>query len=258
MSTGHPPSLLQTALLSSKLHALDLSPGRRHRPLAAGSDDGQGADSEDDEGSVVGVETPGRAQSPAFGQRSSSRKRLSGAPAEPQAKSTDPLRAFPNDIGPSPPRPACGHSSRDHWLLRVEPNRPCPLRLARSPAGIQIFARLDFKSLARCARVSKRWNQSQTINYSAARLASQPRGTARRLTRLLASARPPTRLLLPPSSPLFSSPAHRFPHSLVPALQGAPVLARRGCDRDAPPGRALERPPDDPARRPLGPQGVQG
>ena len=103
---SHPPSLLQTALLSSKLHALDLSPGRRqHRPL--GSDDGHDSEDEDE---VVGVETPGRAQSPAFGQRSASasRKRLSsGLPGgelalqQQQARSTDPLRAFPNDIGPS-------------------------------------------------------------------------------------------------------------------------------------------------------------
>lgn len=106
-TTSHPPSLLQTALLSSKLHALDLSPGRRHARLASD----EGVDSEDDEGSVVGVETPGRAQSPAFGQRSSSRKRLSGAPAEAQPKSTDPLRAFPNDIGPSSPLQALDRRS---------------------------------------------------------------------------------------------------------------------------------------------------
>lgn len=144
-------------------------------------------------------------------------------------------------------------STGDHWLLSAEGAQllAAPSSLSRT-AGIQIFARLDFKSLARCARVSKRWNQSQTINYSATRFARPSR-----------SDTPLTlRRLLPPISPPALFIRHRWNcsdgRSLVPALQGTPVLARRGRARDAPPATALKRAREDPAGRALGPQGVEG
>lgn len=142
----HPPSnLLQAALLSGKL----ASP---RQPPPHDNDDDYA--SEDETDSVVGVETPGRALSPA-----SSAGRKERVDLGVSGRSTDPLRAFPNDIGAF--SELAGWSVLPSNLVETDSiNRD-------SLAGIQIFARLDFKSLARCARVSKRWNKSQTINYSA-------------------------------------------------------------------------------------------
>ncbi|KAL7416716.1 hypothetical protein BDY24DRAFT_378033 [Mrakia frigida] len=118
ISHPQPTTLLQTALLSSKLQAASLSD---RRPTSHGSDE-----VESDDESLVGVQTPLRSPSRQGGSLPSlSRSR------EPinLKTSSDPIKAFSSEI------------------------------------GIKIFGLLDLKSLARCQRVSRRWGQSQTINY---------------------------------------------------------------------------------------------
>lgn len=112
LSHPQPQSLLQTALLSSKLHTLDLDRSTHRRgPSSDQTHDNSSDDGSDDAGSLVGVETPGRALSPASsaGGRGSSAaaKRVvgkapsSGLGAGKDRTPTDPLRAFPNDVGQS-------------------------------------------------------------------------------------------------------------------------------------------------------------
>lgn len=88
ISHPQPTTLLQTALLSSKLHAASLADTPRSH-----SEDGY--DSEED-GSLVGVQTPLRSPSRSGGALPSiSRSR------EPISlkTSSDPVKAFPSEIG---------------------------------------------------------------------------------------------------------------------------------------------------------------
>ena len=40
-----------------------------------------------------------------------------------------------------------------------------PIRIIPTSVCNKIFSMLDMRSLARCARVSRKWSKSQTLNY---------------------------------------------------------------------------------------------
>ena len=80
---------------------------------------------------------------------------------------------------PGRSRPTSRPASRPHSPTRGGVARPSPLQplsgikgpardpLRAFPTDIsqRIFSLLSIKELARCSRVSKKWNKSQTINY---------------------------------------------------------------------------------------------
>jgi len=66
-----------------------------------------------------------------------------------------------------PGSPSFGSSARLSNLSRSSPNRRRndPLRAFPTELSQRIFSLLAIKDLARCARVSKKWSTSQSINY---------------------------------------------------------------------------------------------
>ncbi|KAL0950490.1 hypothetical protein HGRIS_007301 [Hohenbuehelia grisea] len=68
---------------------------------------------------------------------------------------------------PSPTRGAVGAASRPlPGPLHLRRSSPTdPLKALPTDVSQRIFAQLSIKELAKCARVSKKWSKSQTINY---------------------------------------------------------------------------------------------
>ncbi|KAF8584931.1 hypothetical protein K439DRAFT_1388790 [Ramaria rubella] len=75
-----------------------------------------------------------------------------------------PARSRPTSRPPSPTR---GASKRPvpGPLLLAKHNHTDPLKAFPTELGQRIFGLLDVQDLARCSRVSRKWNRSQTINY---------------------------------------------------------------------------------------------
>ncbi|KAF8508489.1 hypothetical protein JB92DRAFT_2952863 [Gautieria morchelliformis] len=75
-----------------------------------------------------------------------------------------PSRSRPTSRPPSPTR---GASKRPvpGPLLLAKSNSTDPLKAFPTELGQRIFGMLGVRDLARCSRVSKKWNRSQTINY---------------------------------------------------------------------------------------------
>lgn len=91
ISHPQPQTLLQTALLQKKLQGVHLD----HQPHPSSASDA-GSDAGDD-GDIIDVQTPRRAMSPASdvgkSPRAKTRRELT------DGKTTDPLKAFPSEIG---------------------------------------------------------------------------------------------------------------------------------------------------------------
>ncbi|KAI0656765.1 hypothetical protein C8Q70DRAFT_1008470 [Cubamyces menziesii] len=132
-------SLLQDVLRTQTLESLDKQLGAHSDRGPNGRSTPQGDRDEDDDELVNVVSLPGTPSQSRPGSRPGSRPhsptRRGGRPSPLQpitalkSSSTDPLRAFPTDISQ------------------------------------RIFSQLSIRDLARCSRVSRRWNKSQTLNY---------------------------------------------------------------------------------------------
>ncbi|KAI0668629.1 hypothetical protein C8Q78DRAFT_1045233 [Trametes maxima] len=132
-------SLLQDVLRTQTLESLDKQLGAHTERLPSGRTTPHGDREEDDEELVNVVSLPGTPSQSRPGSRPGSRPhsptRRGARPSPLQAvsalkpNSTDPLRAFPTDLSQ------------------------------------RIFSLLSIRELARCSRVSRRWNKSQTLNY---------------------------------------------------------------------------------------------
>ncbi|KAI0358827.1 hypothetical protein OH77DRAFT_1420311 [Trametes cingulata] len=128
-------SLLQDVLRTQTLESLDKQLGAH----TSGRTTPHGEREDDDDELVNVVSAPGTPSQSRPGSRPGSRAhsptRRGGRPSPlhptsaHKASSTDPLRAFPTDISQ------------------------------------RIFSLLSIRDLARCSRVSRRWNKSQTLNY---------------------------------------------------------------------------------------------
>lgn len=98
-----------------------------------------------------------------------------------------PQMSLPGSPGRS--RPGSRPASRPHSPTRGSRLQPItalkgstrdPLRVFPTDISQRIFSMLSIKELARCSRVSKKWNRSQTLNYGAFWL--RPRRTRKSLT----------------------------------------------------------------------------
>ncbi|KZS90212.1 hypothetical protein SISNIDRAFT_475365 [Sistotremastrum niveocremeum HHB9708] len=76
-----------------------------------------------------------------------------------------PLRSRPSSRPVSPTRASSRPAPGPLLLSTSKGPTSDPLRAFPTELGQRIFALLDIKDLARCSRVSKKWNRSQTINY---------------------------------------------------------------------------------------------
>ena len=70
----------------------------------------------------------------------------------------------------SPTRGAVARPSSLHPLSALKGSTRDPLRALPTDVSQRIFALLSVKELARCSRVSKKWNKSQTMNYGEPRV----------------------------------------------------------------------------------------
>ncbi|KAI0638866.1 hypothetical protein C8Q77DRAFT_1162849 [Trametes polyzona] len=132
-------SLLQGVLRTQTLESLDKQLGAHFDRNATGRTTPHGDRDEDDDELVNVVSLPGTpsqsrpASRPGSRAQSPTRRGLRPSPLQPltahKSISTDPLRAFPTDVSQ------------------------------------RIFSQLSIRDLARCSRVSRRWNKSQTLNY---------------------------------------------------------------------------------------------
>lgn len=75
-----------------------------------------------------------------------------------------PSRSRPTSRPPSPTRGASKRPVPGPLLLEKSKSTD-PLKAFPTELGQRIFGLLNVRELARCSRVSKKWNRSQTINY---------------------------------------------------------------------------------------------
>ncbi|KAH9850552.1 hypothetical protein C2E23DRAFT_834381 [Lenzites betulinus] len=129
-------SLLQGVLRTQTLESLDKQLGA-HSPSGRTTPQGEQDESDDELVNVVsipGTPTQSRPTSrPGSRAQSPTRRGFRPSPLQPisavKASAMDPLKAFPTDVSQ------------------------------------RIFSLLSVKQLARCSRVSRRWNKSQTLNH---------------------------------------------------------------------------------------------
>src|SRR5262245_36056931 len=75
-----------------------------------------------------------------------------------------PARSRPSSRAPSPTgRGASGRPLPKPLHLRASPTKD-PLKVLPTEISQRIFGYLSISNLAKCARVSRKWNKSQTIN----------------------------------------------------------------------------------------------
>uniref|UniRef100_A0A0W0FHX1 F-box domain-containing protein n=1 Tax=Moniliophthora roreri TaxID=221103 RepID=A0A0W0FHX1_MONRR len=96
------------------------------------------------------------------------------SPAQSQSHSDDSDDEWVNvvSIPGTPARTRPSSPSKRHALLPFSPSKSSspsnskdPLRLFPTQVSQRIFSHLSVKDLARCSRVSRKWNKSQTLNY---------------------------------------------------------------------------------------------
>lgn len=131
-------SLLQDVLRTQTLDSLDKKLG--HASL---NNQINGHDREDDDDELINVVSlPG---SPGSRSRPASR---------PSSRATSPTRASARPLkGPL-------HLSATAHRISSDPLKAFPTDVSQ-----KIFGQLRIRDLARCSRVSRKWNKSQTLNY---------------------------------------------------------------------------------------------
>ncbi|KAI8983254.1 hypothetical protein BD414DRAFT_490387 [Trametes punicea] len=132
-------SLLQDVLRTQTLESLDKQLGAHSERVLNGRSTPQGDRDESDDELVNVVSLPGTPSQ----SRPASR---------PGSRAHSPTRRGGR---PSPLHPVSAH----------KPSSPDPLRAFPTDISQRIFSQLSIRDLARCSRVSKRWNRSQTLNY---------------------------------------------------------------------------------------------
>src|SRR6266702_1088304 len=76
-----------------------------------------------------------------------------------------PPRSRPSTRPPSPSRGGLARLPRGHLLTTSAKQSTDPLRAFPTEISQRIFGLLGIHDLARCARVSRKWRKSQTLNY---------------------------------------------------------------------------------------------
>ncbi|KAH9036594.1 hypothetical protein EDB85DRAFT_1939267 [Lactarius pseudohatsudake] len=76
-----------------------------------------------------------------------------------------PPRSRPSTRPPSPSRGGLARLPRGHLLTTSAKQSTDPLRAFPTEISQRIFGLLGIRDLARCARVSRKWHKSQTLNY---------------------------------------------------------------------------------------------
>ena len=76
-----------------------------------------------------------------------------------------PPRSRPSTRPPSPTRGALARFARGHLSATAAKQLSDPLRAFPTEISQRIFGLLGIRDLARCARVSRKWRKSQTLNY---------------------------------------------------------------------------------------------